>query len=202
MTISVAFIRHGPTAWNRQKLLQGRSDKPLDEAGRQEVGNWTVPPEITGWPLHVSPLRRTRQTAEILFGPGCTIEPALVEMDFGDWEGRTVTDLRTELGSEMTENEARGLDFLPPNGESPRMVQERVLPLLTGWAKEGRDRVCVAHKGVIRAILAKAFDWPMIGKAPQKLRWDALHIFAIGSDGSVKPDRLNIPMTAEPLTHG
>jgi len=200
-SIRVAFIRHGPTKWNRHKFLQGRSDQPLDEAGCLEVRGWKVPPEFDNWPVHVSPLVRTRQTAEILFGPGCKIEQALIETDFGEWEGRTVADLRAELGSEMVDNEARGLDFLPPSGESPRMVQERVIPLLAGWAKSGRNRMCVAHKGVIRAMLAKAYDWPMIGKAPQKLRWDAVHVFKVGVDGSVEPDTVNIPMTSEQSAH-
>ncbi len=196
-TVRIAFIRHGPTAWNREKRLQGRADPPLDALGRVEVEGWIPPAEILSWPVVASPLTRTRQTAEILFGNSYLTEAALIETNFGDWEGRRISDLRHELGSAMTENEARGLDFQPPGGESPRQVQARVLPLLRGWAAQGGDRVCVTHKGVIRAVLAEAFDWPMTGRAPVRLNWDAVHVFTVDSDGSIVPDRLNLSMVAK-----
>ena len=45
-----------------------------------------------------------------------------------------LADLRAELGPAMAENEARGLDFRPPGGESPREVQARLKPFLADLA--------------------------------------------------------------------
>ena len=67
-------------------------------------------------------------------------EPRLVEMAWGEWEGRRLADLRAELGDAMIENEARGLDFRPPGGESPRDVQERLKPLLACLSAPDRLR--------------------------------------------------------------
>src|SRR3546814_10532072 len=59
----------------------------------------------------------------------------LVETDWGAWEGRTLAELRADLGAGMAANEARGLDFRPPGGESPRDVQDRMRPLLAELAR-------------------------------------------------------------------
>ena len=66
----------------------------------------------------------------VLLGLNPQPEPRLIEMAWGAWEGRRLSELRAELGDLMRENEERGLDFRPPDGESPRDVQNRVRPLL------------------------------------------------------------------------
>lgn len=119
MTFLVALVRHGPTGWNAEKRLQGRSDQPLSEAGRAAVATWRLPVEFTSFSAHCSPLRRAVETADILLRRPALPEPALIEMRYGAWEGRRLPDLREELGDAMRENEARGLDFTPPDGESP-----------------------------------------------------------------------------------
>lgn len=194
MTALIAFIRHGPTAWNGEKRLQGRSDQPLSEAGRAEVTAWQLPPAMMEYDPYCSPLRRATETARILLDRDATPEPALIEMSYGEWEGRRLPDLRAELGDEMRRNENRGLDFTPPGGESPRMVLDRVAPLMIRWGIEGRNRVAVTHKGVIRAVYAAAADWNMTGRAPDKLRWDAAHVFQIGVDATIRIHQLNIPL--------
>src|SRR3546814_16034964 len=80
----------------------------------------------------------------------------LVETDWGAWEGRTLAELRADLGAGMAANEARGLDFRPPGGESPRDVQDRLRPLLAELADAGEDVVAVSPKGVLRALYALA----------------------------------------------
>ncbi|MDW3205777.1 MAG: histidine phosphatase family protein [Alphaproteobacteria bacterium] len=200
MTALVAFIRHGPTGWNGEKRLQGRSDQPLSEAGRAAVATWRLPPDIAEFEPHCSPLRRTVETARILMDREVEREPALIEMSYGDWEGRRLPDLRAELGSTMQENEDRGLDFTPPGGESPRMVLDRVAPLLIRWGLEGRNRIAITHKGVIRAVYAAAAQWNMTGRAPDKLRWDAAHIFRIEPDSAIRIHHLNLPLQPDPRT--
>lgn len=199
MTVSIALIRHGPTGWNAEQRLQGHSDQPLSDIGRAEVRRWHLPDDLAGFTLHVSPMGRARETADILTGGrAAQIEPALIEMGFGDWEGQTLPDLRRDLGEEMTRNEARGLDFTPPNGESPRDVIARLTPLFATWAAGQDHRLAVCHKAVIRAVHAWASDWNMIGKPPHKLRWDCAHLFDLTPDGTPRIARLNIPLVAAP----
>ena len=92
----------------------------------------------------------------------------------------------------MRENEARGLDFRPPNGETPRAVTERVKPWLEQVAREGMPTLAVTHRGVIRAILAAASGWDMRGAPPAKLEWDAVHLFLLEERGQPRVARLNL----------
>lgn len=197
MSIRIAFIRHGPTDWNAAKRLQGRSDIPLSAAGRQAVATWSLPPTLSGFTPVTSPLSRARQTAEILTGAEPPVAPALIEMDFGEWEGERVAGLRARLGDEMTRNEDRGLDFTPPNGESPRRVQDRLGPLFEDWLEDGEDRLAFAHKGVIRAAYAWAAQWDMTGRPPHKLDWQSAHVFRFDRQSGLTIDSLNLPLSPE-----
>lgn len=188
------LIRHGATAWNEAGRIQGRSDPPLSPAGRAAVAAWTLPPEAAPARWLSSPLLRARETAEILRGAAVPEEPRLIETDWGQWEGECLAVLRAELGEAMAENEARGLDFRPPGGESPRDVQQRVRPLLAALAESGGTTVAVTHKGVIRAVYALASGWDMRGKPPAKLRDGRLHAFALAPGGEPRVEALNMPL--------
>lgn len=200
---ALALIRHGPTAWNAAGRIQGRSDQPLSPAGRRAVAAWRLPDDLAGdavrsWRLLCSPLRRARETALLLW-PGhaaaaMECAPALAEMSWGAWEGRRLADLRRAGGGAFAAEEARGLDFRPSGGESPREVQARLRPLLAGLAQDGRPGVAITHKGVIRAIYALASGWDMTGKAPQRLADACLHRFRLDAAGRPAIDRLNIPL--------
>jgi probable phosphoglycerate mutase len=139
-----------------------------------------------------SPLSRCVQTAALLGAPDAAHEPRIIEMDWGEWEGRTLAELREELGDAMAQNEARGLDFRPPGGESPRAVIERIKPWLREIAAAGVPTLAVTHRGVIRAILAEASGWDMRGKPPAKLDWRAVHFFMLDAQGRPSVERLNV----------
>ncbi len=190
----LVLIRHGATDFNDQGRMQGRCDEPLNETGRAAVKRWRVPPEFFDSDWLTSPLIRARETARLLGGVGPVIEPRIIEMDWGRWEGRRLKALRAKLGEAMAENEARGLDFRPEGGESPRDVQARVAPWLAAVGKRGRPCLAVTHKGVIRAILALASGWDMTGKPPAKLRRAAAHLFTVAPDGKVAVERLNLAL--------
>ena len=61
-----------------------------------------------------SPLRRCVETATLLGAADAARESRIIEMDWGHWQGESLTPLRERLGDEMRDNEARGLDFRPP----------------------------------------------------------------------------------------
>lgn len=195
MRIRCAIIRHAPTQWNVEKRLQGRTDIGLGPEGRIVAASWSVPPAWAEWRVLTSPLTRARETAAILF-PNATaeIENSLREMSFGDWEGQSLEALRGAPGSDAESREAMGLDFRAPNGESPREVQQRLLPLLSRLAGDRRDVVLVSHKAVQRALYALATGWQMTEKPPVKLKDGRAHLFELGDDGMPDVVELNIDL--------
>ena len=196
------LIRHGRTEWNEAGRTQGQKDSPLTADARAETAAWRLPAgyETADW--IVSPLGRARQTAALLGRAEAAIEPRLAEMSWGDWEGRRLADLRAELGDDMVELEARGLDFRPPGGESPRDLQARLRPLFRRLAAAGRPTVAVAHKGVIRATYALAAGWDMKGPPPVKLRNDVAQEFLLDAEGLPGAGRLNIRLSPAPAVTG
>jgi broad specificity phosphatase PhoE len=188
--IPLLVIRHGATDWNADGRIQGRADVPLSEAGRRGLMTANLPAAFIRARCLSSPLRRAMETAQLLgFEPHP--EPRLIEMDWGKWEGCTLAELRAKLGEEMTRNEARGLDFRPLGGESPRDVQDRLRPLLSSLSGL---TIAITHKGVLRALYALAAGWSMQEKPADKLLDSHAHSFAVATDGTVAVEQLNIPL--------
>ena len=93
-------------------------------------------------------------------------------MSFGVWEGRTLAELRAAGGAAFAAAEAAGLDFQPPGGESPRTAMARIGALDRRRSPAaGEPVVAVSHKAAIRALLALATGWNMLGRPPHKLDW-------------------------------
>jgi probable phosphoglycerate mutase len=186
MTV-LALLRHGDTAWSLEGRIQGRADLPLVK----DI-SLSLPQVCRGMRVVTSPLTRCVQTAALLGAPAAAREPRLAEMDWGRWEGESLAALRERLGDEMRDNEARGLDFTPLGGESPRMLLSRLKTWLREVAREGVPTLAVTHRGVIRAILAEASGWDMRGKPPAKLDWQAVHLFVLDAEGKPSVQRLNV----------
>jgi len=184
----LALLRHAETAWSAEGRIQGRADISLTEAARERLRGRALPPECRGMRVVTSPLARCVETAAMLGAAHAPREPRLAEMHWGAWEGRRLEDLRRELGAAMLENEARGLDFRPEGGESPREVLKRI----SNWLEElNEETLAVTHRGVIRVVLAEATGWDMKGKPPAKLDWDAVHLFQV-ENGRPRVDKLNL----------
>ncbi len=192
--MKLALIRHGTTAWNLEKRIQGRIDQPLCESGRLQLRNLKPPAAFADFRWYCSPLRRATQTAELLGLENARLTPALIEMSWGDWEGEILKPLRNKLGDEMRQNEARGLDFCPPGGESPRQLQARLLPWLHEVAVSGRDSGAITHKGVIRCLYALARGLDMRGKLPLDFSWNTAHLFDLTADGELMDKYQSIPL--------
>jgi broad specificity phosphatase PhoE len=185
------LIRHGRTAWNEQGRMQGRADLPLSPAGRAEVLGWHLPQAWARARWLSSPLRRAVETAALLTDRPVDIEPRLIEMDWGAFEARTLAELRAAAPAAMAANEARGLDFRPERGESPREVRTRLAALLADLAADPKpsDVVCVTHKGVIRAALSLATGWDMTGKPPLRLAEDTALILQARAQRAARTQR-------------
>lgn len=182
---SVLLVRHGPTAWNAEKRIQGRRDCPLSAAGRVRVRAWRLPEGFDGALWVSSPLARAQETARLLGAAAPRSEPRLAEMHWGAWEGLTLEEIRRSEGAEaLARNEARGLDFRPRGGESPREVMARLGAWFAENAAVSRPIVAVTHKGVVRAALALATGWDMHADFVPRVRWDCAHRFRVGRDGA------------------
>jgi len=185
----LALLRHGDTAWSAEGRIQGRSDVPLSDAGRAALAGLRLPSHCREMRVVTSPLSRCTETAALIGAPRAPVEARLVEMHWGEWEGRMLAELRAELGESMRENEARGWDFRPARGESPREVLARV----RDWLMDiDAPTLAVTHRGVIRAIYAAATGWNLRGAPPAKLDWHAVHLFRLGAGGAPAVEALNL----------
>ena len=97
----IYVIRHGQTELNSAHALQGRSDAPLNERGKEqarEVGRLLAARGVTFSHVFSSPLQRAVQTAKIV-APYATVQcdERLIEMDYGPYEGIDLKDPPPEI---------------------------------------------------------------------------------------------------------
>ncbi|MEM6903043.1 MAG: histidine phosphatase family protein [Pseudomonadota bacterium] len=190
----VLICRHGPTNWNRTGRVQGHCDVPLSDQGRQLIREWQLPTDLPISAWWSSPLIRAIETANRLGAKNLQTDDRLIEGDWGDWDGQRLADIRTAIPDVMERLEAKGLDFLPPNGESPRMVRDRLASFLADIAATGGTVAVFCHKGVIRALYSLAVNWDMTHDPPDKLRDACCHLFDLNQHGHPSITELNIPL--------
>lgn len=166
--VTLYFIRHGETDWNRERRYQGQTDIPLNERGvaQAERNGKALRPylaERNGRQFQSSPLSRAIATMRIvrrtlgLEPDAFAIEPALREVSYGHWEGQLQSDLPTIDPEGVTARAADPFGWTPRNGESYAALEQRVAPWL---ASLRNDTVAVSHGGVSRAIRGLIFGLP------------------------------------------
>lgn len=190
----LALLRHAETDWSQHKRLQGQTDIALNAVGRAALTGRRVPADCRHLHVVSSPLLRCTQTAECLQLRNVRAEPRIIEMSWGTWEGDSLAALRDRLGDAMRANEARGMDFQPAGGESPRQVWDRVRPWLAELAAAREPTLAISHRGVIRVVFAAATGWDMLGKPPARLDWKCLQLFELAADGRPSVLHLNVPL--------
>lgn len=142
------LVRHGQTDWNVDHKLQGHTDIPINETGREQADELRRQFEKIPFELcFSSDLQRAVETAEILSKPhniDIVTDTRLRERSFGAWEGRLVAELRKASTQ-------------PTCVETYAALQDRVLPFFQEIADlhPGATILVVAHGGVLRAILGK-----------------------------------------------
>ncbi len=184
----IALLRHFPTDWNEAGRLQGRIDRPLTQAARAALARLAPPPPWDGARALASPRRRAVETARALWSEP-VLDARLVELDMGAWEGARGVDLLADPASGYRPVEAMGWDARPPGGESARDAFARVAPLLAEIATDGRPSVLVCHRGLMRAILARAWGWNYDRPEPFAIKRARLHPLRLARDGApVEPE--------------
>lgn len=174
--IRLGLLRHGHTAWNREGRIQGRTDIPLDDAAREHLAGLRLPDDWAEADLVSSPLVRAVETGEIVSGRKPVLHAALIEMDWGAWEGGQGTLLRADPESGYRDIEDWGWDYRPPGGESPGDLRARLLPWALGLR---RNTVAVCHIGIMRVLMALATGWDFEGVAPFRIKRDRLFVIRI-----------------------
>lgn len=151
----ICLLRHGATACNAEGRYQGRTDLSLSSAGRASLRQADFSPRT----VYGSPLVRAAETAAILF-PGVEYisVPALVEMDFGVFEGRSFREMEGDAAYRAWVD--GGCSGRCPGGESREEFSARVCEafsgLVDGALSSGAERlVIVAHGGVQMAALER-----------------------------------------------
>lgn len=148
--MALILVRHGRTAPNAQGRLLGRADPDLDDEGaRQAAATAAALGPVTR--LVSSPLRRARQTAAAL-GEMVEVDDRWVEIDYGDYEGRYLSELPPALWEAWRQDSG----YTPPGGESLIDVSRRVgsacEELLPRIVQD--DIVVVTHVSPIKAAIA------------------------------------------------
>ena len=180
----LALLRHGHTAWNRAGRIQGRTDEPLDDEARAHLAGLRLPPDWEGADLVSSPLSRAVETGQIVTGRTPQVFDALIEMNWGQWEGGKGAELRADENSGFRDIENWGWDYCPPDGESPGALRDRLAPWAYGLT---RDTVAVCHIGIMRVLMAIAIGWNFDGPAPFQIKRDRLFIIDI-VDGTMRAE--------------
>jgi len=158
------LVRHGQSDWNSRGRWQGQASHApgLTDIGRAQA--LAVREQLKGAhysAIYSSDLLRSRQTAELLAEPlglTVTVEPRLREMNFGAWEGMLLDEIKAQYPGELAERERNPSRARAPNGESPREVEERVIPAVNEIANKhrGGSILIVSHSIPLAVIICHA----------------------------------------------
>jgi probable phosphoglycerate mutase len=155
------LIRHGETAWNRERRMQGQTDTPLSDIGRAQAQ--AVGERLARYPfaaLYSSDLSRAWDTAAAIArasGHEIRREPALRERTFGVFEGLTYDEMAQRHPDVHARFATRDPDYAVPGGESPRQFFTRSLACLENIAAaHGGDSVVVVTHGLVLDTLYRA----------------------------------------------
>ena len=186
------LVRHGETDWNRAHRIQGSTDIPLNDTGREQARTTGRLLARRRWDAVVaSPLSRAFETASLIaaeVGLGVPeIDPAIVERNYGAAEGMT--------GAEIDALYPSGTDV--PGRETREDVVSRAIPALLAIAERhpGQAVIVVSHGGVIRSVLNAVQPGT---SANELIRNGSVHSFR-HVDGALELIAFNDPIEIESL---
>ena len=160
------LLRHGQSQWNLENKFTGWVD--IDLTAKGEIEATHAGDILQKYPIDIvftSVLMRAIRTAEIaLKQAGIESIPIyrsekLNERHYGDLQGLNKDDIGKEYGSDQLKVWRRSYDIAPPNGESLKMTQERVLPYfhesIIPELQKGKNVLITAHGNSLRALIAE-----------------------------------------------
>ncbi len=162
------FIRHGETDWNKSRRVQGQTDIPLNETGHAQAAAIAstlagLHDNLEGFDLHVSPLKRPRQTMQAIVDhfdvdwKSIHVDDRISEICFGEMEGKTWPELNAQgIKPELDPEGFHG--WRPTGGESYADATVRVRNWLSTLSQ---PTIAVAHGGVSRIIRGLVLGLPL-----------------------------------------
>jgi broad specificity phosphatase PhoE len=164
-------VRHAQTVWNASGKIQGQADPPLSDRGRRQCE--ALAGRLRGTTVDrvwSSDLERARLTAAAIpTASPLELTPELREIDLGQWEGATSTELQ-EGWPELYEQWRVAPSWdLVPGGEGQARFAQRVAGALeraVAASQDGETVALVTHIGVIRTVLSR-----LAGLSVADLRW-------------------------------
>ncbi|GAB3387406.1 phosphatase PhoE [Humibacter soli] len=182
----LTLVRHGETDWNLQRRIQGSTDVPLNDTGRDQAATAGESIALAGYSrVYASPQVRALETARIIAAASDLDDPdthvELREREFGPAEGMT--------GDEIAENFPDGI----PGQETRDAVVERALPVLLHLADrhEGEAIVVVTHGAVIGSIVRRITGGERPEPGEPIFNLSLTHLEVAG--GMVRLGRFNVP---------
>ncbi|SEP05745.1 probable phosphoglycerate mutase [Trujillonella endophytica] len=153
----IVVLRHGQTEWSRSGQHTGATDLPLLPEGEERAR--ALAPRLgerTFAEVWSSPLQRARRTAELAGLAVTAVDPDLVELDYGGYEGRTTAEISDELGRAWS---VWRDPVVPGNTPGETLAQvaarvDRVLARARARLDDG-DVALVAHGHVLRVLTAR-----------------------------------------------
>lgn len=156
MAPRILLARHGQTQWSLSGKHTGRTDIPLLDEGRRGAkllgerlhrAPWDALPDVE---IRTSPLVRARETCELAgFGDRATDWDALMEWDYGAYEGMTPAEIKAGRPDWLIWRDG------VPEGESREEITARADEVVR-WARSAdRDVLVFAHGHILRTIAAR-----------------------------------------------
>ena len=189
------LIRHGQTAWNKMKRLQGHSDIPLNEKGEQQA--IALGETLKQESLHAivsSDMMRAVRTAEAIakwHRLPVKVDLALRERCYGAFEGLTPEEIEARYPESHAAWHAADPDHLFPPGDRPaesmRVFHHRVVDALTRLAEEhaGQKVAVIAHFGIIEVAYRVANGIPIGQGGRMPVLNTSINRFGVGN-GEIK----------------
>jgi probable phosphoglycerate mutase len=145
------LVRHGETSWSTVGRHTGRTDLPLDEAGRRQAE--AVAPLLSGHDFSAvltSPLQRAHETCTLAgFGDRAEVVDDLQEWDYGDYDGLTTDEIRNSRPNWTL------WDDDCPGGETIEQVAARADRVVARAREVGGDVVAFSHGHMLRVLAAR-----------------------------------------------
>jgi len=157
------LIRHGEPEGG--PMYRGSKDDPLSETGWQQMRS-AISKADTWDAIVTSPMLRCVHFARELadrHGIPLHKDERLREINFGEWEGRTVENVMASDGERLNRFWADPVNNTPPGGEQVVDFNRRVIESWHHWQQElaGQSVLIVCHGGTIRMIVADTMNIPL-----------------------------------------
>lgn len=155
--MNIYIVRHGQTHSNEKGEYYGRLDVPLNQEGIEQMQKLQASlRDIVFDSVYSSKTKRTLESLKIsgkhMYNK-VQMDERLLELNFGDFEGKTYQEICTLFPEYMDEWNKDWKNFCPPNGESFTAFYKRVTSFFKDLLETKADQVFImTHSGVIKAI--------------------------------------------------